>query len=676
MSRTSGGRLKILDIERSLGVWWPLGFSRHKDRLKIPIVKRLEDGVKKITPVFGARNQTEIRVSEELRVEAERLFADVGPGLWPDAEHDRSAWLTDAAQNDLAGQYPRDLYWSNDEDRAKLWETFYTLIIAKTIRYYENHGRGWSYEPDPAEVKAEYAERDGTDGLLDHFSDDAAEDSEYDTGTTNDNIGRLSGRRKSRPSGFTPVNGTSLQPSLNGDDARSRLHEQPAATSVGAFRAALPAPSGDDKHSLMKPPSPRNSKKRKGAEDAEVPANKRAKAQPTARASSGSSAPTPITILNPSPRQAHDAVSGATGGAMSATPQPAIADTTLGTLGLPKPNANLSPPAGLMDEQVSDQPSSKTMHSTPAHISTGNPLAVEILGAFADSPVARQLLSQSSHDIDTAGLIRLRHIFDNVPATRTDAQALMDEMSKTSATNNVLLEHQPEHPYREHAERLLKADDAKALAEPANDDQSAGMSHPLGDGQEQRRGPNGTTGTPQYVPAPFPGASGLPRHDTNAGAMRAPAHDHARNGAPPPSSAAANQTNPSYHLAQGASTTVIPNSAGAASHAHASDVLERTEIEIDWWADGQVQGYMQLDAADDVDTFFRKIDEEMPPTLQGRDVRAVRVEHVNPGPNTGRAYKGRIRRGGVPAFKALVRRLEQQAVGSVPELIVTVEWET
>ena len=119
MVRTPGGRLKILDIERSLGVWWPLGFSRHKDRLKIPIVKRLEDGVKKITPVFGAKNQTEIRASDELRVEAERLFADVGPELWPDAEHDRSEWLVDATQNDLAGQYPSNLYYANDADRAK-----------------------------------------------------------------------------------------------------------------------------------------------------------------------------------------------------------------------------------------------------------------------------------------------------------------------------------------------------------------------------------------------------------------------------------------------------------------------------------------------------------------------------------------------------------------------------
>ncbi|KAK5128325.1 hypothetical protein LTR85_002992 [Meristemomyces frigidus] len=672
MARSSGGRLKILDIERSLGVWWPLGFSRHKDRLKIPIVKRLEDGVKKITPVFGAKNQTEIRASEELRVEAERLFKDVGPELWPDAEHDRSAWLTDAAQNDLNGHYPRDLYYSNDEDQARLWDLFYLLIIAKTIRYYENHGRGWSYEPDPVEAKAEHVEQDGADGLHDHFSDDA-EDSDYETGTTNGDTGRLDagGRRRSRhsPSGFTPVNGTSLRPSLNPDEDRSKVHEQPQATSVGAFRPSLPAAPGEHDHSL-KAPSPRSSKKRKGTEDAELQANKRAKQQPTARASSGSSVPTHITLLNPTKRAAQNSEPGTPADAGPSAPRTAEADSS-GTTDLPpryRDNmiaAGLSSGAGFTNEPTSRQ----SMTMTPARPRS---LAEEILGVFADSPVARQVLSQNGDRLNATELERMRHIFEGVPVTRVDAQALMAEMSRISTANNQPFEHQSEHLRTDLADRHLKADDKEGFAERRNGDQAAAMSN---EGQRHRAS-NGQMGPPQYIPAPFNGASGLPRHDTDVGAMRAPAYNYPGNGAPPLASAMGNQNAPSFTPAQGASTTVEPKLEGVPHRLNAYDIFERTEVEIDWWADGQVQGFMQLDAGDDVDTFFRKLDDEMPPTLQGRDVRAVRIEHLNPVPDTGRPFNARIRRGGVAGFKALVRRLEQQAFGSVPELMVTVEWET
>ena len=38
---------------------------------------------------------------------------------------------------------------------CRLWESFYLLIVAKCIRYYENHGRGWHYEPEPLDGQAE-----------------------------------------------------------------------------------------------------------------------------------------------------------------------------------------------------------------------------------------------------------------------------------------------------------------------------------------------------------------------------------------------------------------------------------------------------------------------------------------------------------------------------------------
>lgn len=118
MSRAPGGRLKILDIERKLGVWFPLGLSRHKDRLKIPLLKNFNDEIKRLTTSYGGKTQAEIRDSDTLRKDAEHLFAKFGPDLWSDDKQERLTWLADASQNDLGGAYPRDLYYSKEEDRA------------------------------------------------------------------------------------------------------------------------------------------------------------------------------------------------------------------------------------------------------------------------------------------------------------------------------------------------------------------------------------------------------------------------------------------------------------------------------------------------------------------------------------------------------------------------------
>lgn len=681
MARNStGGRLKILDIERQLGVWWPLGFSRHKDRLKIPIVKRLEDGVKRITPVFGAKNQMEIRASEELKGEAERLFADVGPELWPDAEHDRSAWLTDATQNDLNGQYPRDLYWSNDEDRARLWDLFYLLVIAKTIRYYENHGRGWSYEADPAEIKAEHAELGGADGLVERLSDDA-DDANHSAGMASQGASHLDAggpqRTQYSPSGFTPVNGTVSRPAVDGDDGHATENEQIQATSIGAFRPAM-VPAGDDS---LPPtaPSPRSSKKRKGTEDTDPPAGKRVRQHSATHAPGVSFTPVSFPPPHPTPpnsvKSSGQNIEPGPTAQISTTLHPATADA-LNNGGSATPDGNRKSPAlssgpGLNGQTTSGRLASMTVDIAPA---PSRSAVEEILGMFADSPIARQVLLQDGNRLTMAEAEHLRRIFESVPAARTDGQAFMAELSRVSATNNSpFFEHHLGHLRTDQAEREPNVGDNEFMTRPANGDRFADTPNPASGGRQPQYTPNGVMGPPQYVRNPFHGASGLPRHDPDAGALRALGHNDLGNGRPPFGAAVGHQIAHPFAPAQGADL----HPAGARSNAH--DIFERTEVEIDWWADGQVQGFIKLEAGDDVDILFRKIEEEMPPTLQDRDVRAVRIEHLNPVPNTGRPFNARIPRrtpGRRAGLDALVRRLEQQAVGSVPELLVTVEWET
>ena len=80
MSRAPGGRLKILDIERKLGFWFPLGISRQKDRLKIPLLKDLNEDITRLTTSYGLETQAKIRDSERLRTDAENLFQIMGLG--------------------------------------------------------------------------------------------------------------------------------------------------------------------------------------------------------------------------------------------------------------------------------------------------------------------------------------------------------------------------------------------------------------------------------------------------------------------------------------------------------------------------------------------------------------------------------------------------------------------
>ena len=118
MSRAPGGRRKILIIERKLGFWFPLGISRHKDRLNIPLLKDLNEDIKRLTTSYGVKTQVEIRDFELLRIDAQNLFQKYSPEFWSDDIQHCLRWLADASKNDLNGLYPRDLYYSKQADRA------------------------------------------------------------------------------------------------------------------------------------------------------------------------------------------------------------------------------------------------------------------------------------------------------------------------------------------------------------------------------------------------------------------------------------------------------------------------------------------------------------------------------------------------------------------------------
>lgn len=120
MSGPNNGKLNILELEKSLGIWWPRGLSRQKDARKIPVIGKLLHEIDRVTQTYGGLAQREIRRSTDLRQAASETFMNLGGELWPDGEQDRSAWLvSDAAKDDLGGLYPKNLYFSDPNDREK-----------------------------------------------------------------------------------------------------------------------------------------------------------------------------------------------------------------------------------------------------------------------------------------------------------------------------------------------------------------------------------------------------------------------------------------------------------------------------------------------------------------------------------------------------------------------------
>ncbi|KAK4547666.1 hypothetical protein LTR36_000623 [Oleoguttula mirabilis] len=117
--------------------------------------------------------------------------------------------------------------------------------------------------------------------------------------------------------------------------------------------------------------------------------------------------------------------------------------------------------------------------------------------------------------------------------------------------------------------------------------------------------------------------------------------------------------------------TPLPSDGGTVS-----DVLERTEVEVDWSHADEYPSFIQLEACRAVQDFFTKIDEQLPTALQDRPMKSISIEHVNALVN-GRDVSCRIVRhggAGFAAFRTLLRRLRQLDDGAYPELRVSVEW--
>ncbi|KAK5714961.1 hypothetical protein LTR15_010377 [Elasticomyces elasticus] len=141
----------VVNLERSLGFDFPGGIQRSHRLLGDGYLKSLLLGVEPIEKHFAsvATAPCAAYSSKELKDQCRSLLDDFGCKIWSD-EPVRD-YLTSAQQNDLAGFYPEDLYWSNELHRARLHSVFHNLVAYKCAQYLANERRRLSQkarEPD------------------------------------------------------------------------------------------------------------------------------------------------------------------------------------------------------------------------------------------------------------------------------------------------------------------------------------------------------------------------------------------------------------------------------------------------------------------------------------------------------------------------------------------------
>ncbi|KAK0265684.1 hypothetical protein LTS09_000920 [Friedmanniomyces endolithicus] len=139
------GKLKVLECERKMGVWWPRGLRRRGGRNAFQVIRDLNAGLQKVIEKYCKNEPNAALPLAELEASANEVFDSIGPRMWPtpeaDAEGGRFQWLANAWENDLEGLYPLDLYYAHDEDRPLLRRHFNDMVVARCIIYNKNHSR-------------------------------------------------------------------------------------------------------------------------------------------------------------------------------------------------------------------------------------------------------------------------------------------------------------------------------------------------------------------------------------------------------------------------------------------------------------------------------------------------------------------------------------------------------
>ncbi|KAM0720786.1 hypothetical protein Q7P37_003071 [Cladosporium fusiforme] len=173
------------ELEARLGFNSINALSRTTGVRKIPVLNKLLTGLTDIGCRYLGYGVRRIRTSVGIRQKATELFERLGPELWPGPQEPHPSWLfLHSRDSDHPGLkfYPKQLYYSQPDDRETLCDLFYTLVQAKVSTYNQNHRKNQPFPDEPSESdclpnseESEASEEDSCD-LDDDDDDDEQED--------------------------------------------------------------------------------------------------------------------------------------------------------------------------------------------------------------------------------------------------------------------------------------------------------------------------------------------------------------------------------------------------------------------------------------------------------------------------------------------------------------------
>ncbi|KAI7494164.1 hypothetical protein KC367_g8216 [Hortaea werneckii] len=113
-----------------------LGFHRRLEKFErtkqtSSEVLSLTKTIDGLTASYWSTTEATLRQSDVFRSNVNAVFDRFGHLIWPSGNRKSIEWLALAEEDDLKGDYPRDLFCHDEYDQSILRSTLYELVIAK-----------------------------------------------------------------------------------------------------------------------------------------------------------------------------------------------------------------------------------------------------------------------------------------------------------------------------------------------------------------------------------------------------------------------------------------------------------------------------------------------------------------------------------------------------------------
>ncbi|KAI7152602.1 hypothetical protein KC349_g8884 [Hortaea werneckii] len=117
-------------LERKLGFHCRLGTSERTKQTTKKVLSLIKT-IDRLTASYWSTTEATLRQSDVFCSDVNAVFDRFGHSIWPAGDRKSIEWLALAEEDNLMGDYPRDLFCNDERDQSILRSTFYDFVIAK-----------------------------------------------------------------------------------------------------------------------------------------------------------------------------------------------------------------------------------------------------------------------------------------------------------------------------------------------------------------------------------------------------------------------------------------------------------------------------------------------------------------------------------------------------------------